>query len=259
LEGERLNQMKIKGYSERGVVNSLFYEISYARNSTALLDQFISLIEFPKYFQDFKVTGASIYIEPSFSDFGQGDVVLLIENLYRKQSLFIEADVKTASKKEWKIQDEFERFVEDIREFNYASSRSTVYYANLFVKLYYKQRMTEAMKRGGMEAVIEGVEFPACFGKKKRKIGSNETVRRTAEELSGYLDDSFFVLLVPDLENNLREFFNDISFNLVPAGLQEWDTGNWGYLTWEKVKEFCRRNRMTDTLDNFDHNRGQID
>lgn len=75
--------------------------------------------------------------------------------------------------------------------------------ASLFYEMKCAEVGTELLDR-----FISLVEFPACFGKKKRKIGSNKTVRRAAEELSGYLDDSFYVLLVPDSGNNLREFFN---------------------------------------------------
>lgn len=250
--------MKITGYSGRGVVASLFYEMKCAEGGTELLGRFMSLVEFPRCHEDFRITGASIHIEPSFSSFGTSDAVVLMNNLYKKQSVFIEAEVKPQSKKEWRIEAEFEDFAGDLREFNYASSRSTVYYANLFTRLYYKQRMVEAMRSGGMEAVIKGVGFPACFGKTKRKIGSNKTERRAAEELSGYLDDSFFVLLVPDSDNNLREFFNDVSFNLGLPELKEWGTDAWGYLTWARVEDFCRQNGLAGTLANFEHNRGQI-
>ena len=81
--------MDIKGYSERGMVNALFYEMTYVENFAKLLDEFISLIKFPKYFQGFKVSAGDIYLEPSFSDFGQADAVILVDNLYKKQALYL--------------------------------------------------------------------------------------------------------------------------------------------------------------------------
>jgi len=73
-----------------------------------------------------------------------------------------------------------------------------------------------------------------------------------------YMDESFFVLLVPDTEKNLGDFFKDIKFNFGSSELIEWDISHWGYLTWEAVEKFCERNQMTGTLSNFEHNRRQI-
>ena len=78
------------------------------------------------------------------------------------------------------------------------------------------------------------------------------------EELLQYVDDSFFVLLVPDTDKNLGDFFRDIEFNFGSSELKEWDISHWGYLTWEVVEKFCERHQMTATLENFGHNRGQI-
>ena len=73
-----------------------------------------------------------------------------------------------------------------------------------------------------------------------------------------YRDESFFVMLVPDTEKNLGNFFRDIKFNFGSSELKEWDTAQWGYLTWEAVEKFCELHQMTNTLENFEHNRGQI-
>lgn len=52
--------MKIRGYLERGTVNSLFFEMKYAEEGNKLMDEFISSIEIPKYHLDFRIIGASI-------------------------------------------------------------------------------------------------------------------------------------------------------------------------------------------------------
>ncbi len=250
--------MDIKGYSERGMVNSLFYEMKYREDGDGLLGEFVSLIKFPKYYQGFKISGGSVYIEQSYSDFGQADAVILVENLYKKQSLFIEAKVKTGSKKVWSIKDEFKSFFEGIKDYNYLIEKGGVYYSNLFRQLYYKLRMVKAVERGGVAEIKRGVDFHQCFGKKKKKIGSNKIVLRAVADLLNYMDESFFVMLVPDTEKNLRDFFRDIEFNLGSSELKEWDTGRWGYLSWEEVEKFCERNQMRSTLSNFEHNKGQI-
>lgn len=250
--------MDIKGYSERGMVNSLFYEMRYREDGKNLLDEFVSLIVFPKYYQGFKISGGSVYIEQSYSDFGQADAVILVDNLYKKQSLFIEAKVKTASKRTWSIKDEFKGFFEGIKDYNYLLEKGAVNYSNLFRQLYYKLRMVRAIERNGLAEIKRGVDFHQCFGKKKKKIGSNKIVLRGVENLLLYMDELFFVMLVPDTEKNLRDFFRDIEFNLGSSELKEWDTGHWGYLSWETVEKFCKRHQMTNTLLNFEYNRGQI-
>jgi hypothetical protein len=106
--------------------------------------------------------------------------------------------------------------------------------------------------------IKRGISFHECFGKKKRKIGSNKIVLRAMENLLQYMDEFFFVMLVPDTEKNMEDFFRDIEFNFGSSELKEWDISHWGYLTWEAVEKFCERNKMTDTLENFEHNRGQI-
>lgn len=250
--------MDIKGYSESGMVYSLFYEMKYREDGNDLLDEFVSLIVFPKYYQGFKISAGSVYIEQSYSDFGQADAVVLVDNLYKKQSLFIEAKVKTRSKKVWSIKDEFKGFFEGIKDYNYLIEKGAVHYSNLFTQLYYKRRMVVAVERGGLAEIKRGVDFHPCFGKKKKKIGSNKIVLRAVENLMQYMDESFFVMLVPDTEKNIGDFFRDIEFNLGSSELKEWDTGQWGYLTWETVETFCERHQMTGTLETFEHNRGQI-
>ena len=250
--------MDIKGYSERGMINSLFYEMKCREDGNELLDEFIALIKFPKYFQGFKITGASVYIEPSFSDFGQADAVILFDNLYKRQFLFIEAKVKTESKKAWSIEDEFKGFFEGIKEYNYLMEKGAVHYSNLFTQLYYKLRMVKAIERNGLAGIKRGVNFHECFRKEIKKIGSNKIVLKAVEDLLNYMDESFFVLLVPDTEKNLGDFFRDIKFNLGSSELVEWDISHWGYLTWEAVEKFCEQHQMTNTLGNFEFNRGQI-
>jgi len=39
--------MEILGYSERGLINSLFYEIKYSQNNLEILNSLLSLVSFP--------------------------------------------------------------------------------------------------------------------------------------------------------------------------------------------------------------------
>ncbi len=53
-------------------------------------------------------------------------------------------------------------------------------------------------------------------------------------------------------------FFRDIAFNFGSSELKESDISQYGYLTWETVEKFCKLIKMTNTLENFEHNRGKI-
>lgn len=130
--------------------------------------------------------------------------------------------------------------------------------SNLFTQLYYKQRLTKMLKTGGIASLKKGVQFRDVFTKTERKIGSNAVVLKAVEKLKGYLDNSFYVALVPDSDKNLRDFFNKVFSIYSIDELAGWEIDFWGYLSWEKVEEYCRQNRMEETLKVFEFNKGQI-
>ena len=247
--------IKLLGYSERGLVNSLFYELSSRDQDGPLLSLLLNPVYFPDGERKFQIDEAVILIEPSLSDFGDADAVLFIENSGRKQTVFIETKVKTSAKDKWKIHDEFEEFKKGIKNERVSSS-------NLFTQLYHKRRLIQGISEIGIQALAkEGLAFPRCSTKKDpRKIGSNPVVSRVVERMSYYLDQSFFIGLVPDDAINIRkiaptdfklaEFENDPNWH--------WSTANWGWLEWKAVEEFCKENGLSDTLFNFEHNKGQI-
>ena len=76
--------MEILGYSERGLINSLCYELRYSQDNLQLLNNFLSLVSFAYRTVNFQISEAKILIEQSFSDFGDADLVLLVNNLKGK-------------------------------------------------------------------------------------------------------------------------------------------------------------------------------
>jgi hypothetical protein len=123
--------MEIFGYSERGIINSLLYEMKFSQNNLQLLNDFLPLVSFPYQIVNFKISGAKILIEQSFSDFGDADAVLLLNNEGNNQVNFIEAKVKTSQGK-WSIYDEFEKFKSGVPK----SEPPKGFSSNLFVQLY---------------------------------------------------------------------------------------------------------------------------
>ncbi len=106
--------MEVIGYSERGVINSLFHEIKYSQNNIELLNEFLSLISFPSCRLNYQISDAKILMEQSFSGFGSPDIILMVNNNEKKQAIFIEAKVKAFQ--HWNISEEFNKFESKRRE-----------------------------------------------------------------------------------------------------------------------------------------------
>ena len=255
--------MEIIGYSERGMINSLFYEMKISENNLRLLNDFLSLVSFPYYRVTFQVSEVKILIEQSFSDFGDPDAVILVNNHGFKQVIFIEAKVKTEEKSRWEISKEFEKFMRGIAK----PEPPKGYSSNLFVQLYFKTRLIKELKSGGVKQLQEGVKFPECLLKKnrktherseKRKIGNNKVVLNAVEELKGYSKDALFIALLPDNISHLKDFYQNTLRDYYPEGFLEWDIRNWGYVSWAQVEEFCKRNNLKETVRNFEFNEGQV-
>jgi len=54
--------MEILGYSERGVINLLFYEMKFSQNNLQLLSDFLSKISFPYREVKFKLADPMVMI-----------------------------------------------------------------------------------------------------------------------------------------------------------------------------------------------------
>lgn len=243
--------MKIIGYSERGIVSSLFYEIAYSKTPSDLLCRLLAMATFP--FTEFTTIGipeAEILIEQSFSDFGDLDTLLLISQETHKYSIFIEAKVKPSQTPAWKIEEEWGKFQEGIQ--------STLSSSNLFTQLYHKVRLVETLRSGGIAKLQKGIPFPRCSSKLIRKIGKNEVVLRAVKKLQGYLDASYYVALVPDSPEAVGRFFQDKLICSMPHDFIGWDVQSYGYLTWADVEKFCIDYRLENSLEVFSHNKGQI-
>lgn len=243
--------MQILSYSERGIIKSLFYEISYSHNSLQLLNRFLGLIYFPYKTINFRISEAKILIEQSFSDFGDPDALLLLTNNGIKLAAFIEAKVKTSQRLSWLISQEFEEFTKGINVNDMNSS-------NLFTQLYYKVRLVKALQKGGTDLLKKGVHFPEWSSRKYRRIGNNKVVLKAVDLLSNYCEDAVFIAIVPDNISSIKDFYQNTLKNYNPIGLQEWDITNWGCISWGEVERFCTVNNLQRVMENFRFNEGQI-
>ena len=250
--------MKIIGYSERGAINSLLYGICYSSNANSLLGKLVSLITF--LFQSdvsIDVQHAQALIEQSFSDFGDADAVFLIDSGKKKVSIFMEAKVKSSQKQDWLINDEFNKFKNDIEKFK-NDNKKRVNSSNLFVQLYHKLRLVNELKQNGLNKLKEGVEFPKCSSKQFRKIGKNPVVLKAINLIKGYLDSTYYVSLVPDRREEVAKFYDNVLKNFAPSEFQQWDCSRYGFLCWKDIEGYCKENCLKKTLDILEFNEEQI-
>ena len=202
-------------------------------------------------------------IEQSFSDFGDADVVLLLDHQGEKQVIFIEAKVKTSQKSHRNISDEFKAFKNGLENSKVPKGFSS----NLFVQLYLKVRLAKALQTGDIKQLKKGLPFPECLLKtskkthKKllpRKIGDNKVVLKAIDLIKDYCKCPWFVALAPPDNSKADDFYKITLKNYKPDGFQEWDVKNWGYIAWEDVKNFCENNGLNETQKIFSYNEGQI-
>ena len=249
--------MKILGYSERGMVNSLLYEIYNHKNSDALFRLLMEEAKFPFVDSPSLDGELNIIIESSLSNFGDPDVVVLIDSGDTKSTVFIEA--KVAAQKNWSLRAHFTDFMEcaNGRKQNRKKKIMKVDSSNLFAQIYHKQKF---ILTPTFDALKSGVSFPEWSSNKCRKIGDNPVVHRIAKQIRCHRDSVFYLMLIPDNsgDESIESFCKEELRNSELPETPEWDTSHCGYLTWKTVDNFCEQNQLDDTLAVFKHNRGQI-
>lgn len=229
--------MKILGYSERGIINSLIFSIG---EDIDYMNQFVELITLRAPFELGEPISYTILLEQSFSQFGDADLVIIIhykhyenlkdENPEDKKVLFIEGKVKTF-KGNWNIVNEFNKFDKGEK---YPGSSS-----NLFFQLYLKKLMIDNWQvinkdpKSGIASKFE----------RQRKIGENGIVRKAFNLIA--CKEAYYIGLIPTSQDNIDKFKKDNN-----SGLH--------FLSWEKVHKFCNDHDLKKVLEIFEHNDEQI-
>ncbi len=262
--------MKVHGYSERGVLNSLLYEILYSNSGDELLSRLISRALFPLTDNEPLSGAATVFVEQSFSQFGDADAVILMSSDGANCAVFVEAKVqrsrphrrrrRTRKPERLLISDQFDKFEAGVQR---ESQTDKDFSSNIFTQLYHKHRLVSALKGNGIEALQQGLEFPSwSFGpdssRKKRKIGQHPVVLRAVKRIQQHAENVFYLALVPDTDMQVADFFANRLCKVQLPTVPEWDPSHFGYLTWAGVKSFCEINRLVATLEVFAHNQGQI-
>ena len=256
--------VNVRGYSERGVLNSLLFEIRYASDGATLLDRLIAEAKFPLTHNKPSAGVATVLVEQSLSDFGTPDVIILKTSSAGNCAIFVEAKVQTAQSSRWQFCDQFSKFESGLElivkssDYDARKKMKEKLAGNIFTQLYQKQRLVSFLKDGNYSILENGVDFPSWSTKPKRKIGENPVVLRAVKVIQRNVDSVFFLALVPDTDVQAANFFSKRLRNVNLPSVPEWDPSHYGYLTWATVKSFCAQNHLAATLDVFAYNDGQI-
>jgi len=243
--------VQLYGYSERGMVNAICDDILHSPDPLQSLRSFLSLCRFPltdSGTRDFSnVSKATILVEQSFSDFGDLDLLLLLDFADHRpgQAIIIEAKVgRKCMRDHWKA---FHKFMNGDQD-----QRST-----LIVQLYRKMRLMHHL--GGHS---QAPEMHSVWG--QWRLGKNTVVLKAAELLKQYLSEPLYITLVPDGPQAVEEFFvNVLQPSVSQLNLPEWSSQNiqrWGYLTWQQLRDNCllEEGKWNGTARNLSWNGNQI-
>ncbi len=249
-----MNDVELLGYSERGILNALLYEIYYADNGDCLLRELLAEARF-LFTEDKPPPGsATIFVEQSLAQFGDADAIIVIESDAGKCVVFGEAKVGS----NYFLSKEFTKFSDGVEE----DCMPTGFSSNIFTQIYHKQKFI----RHTMEELQKGVHFPPwSFTKNSqenevstRKIGNNQVVLDVANTIKENCEKAFYLMLIPECDDNAEKFFFDTLKKAELGTVPHWDNSHVGFLTWKKVKCFCQENKLKNTLAVFEHNGDQI-
>src|SRR5437764_8754504 len=218
-----MSDIQVRGYSERGMINSFCYEIRYSPNGLKLLRDLLGLCTFPSEKPDFThFRSATMIIEQSFSDFGDLDLLILLEGQCT-QAICIEAKVKTFHAKQWRLERAWSTFQ--------SVQSNDEHHSNLFVQLYGKMRLLKKVADIDEELAADALA-------KRWSLGTNKVIRNAAQALSKNCSEGWMIALVPDSKANTHAFFES-GLSSPPPGLPDWQHTHFGYLTWEEFFAHC--------------------
>ena len=200
--------INIVGYSERGVINALFYSIALNKDEKAM-KEFLSLAGITNNYNEYK-----LFSEFSLSEFGSPDFVIIADN---KDVYFIEAKVSCGQKFDLKEQKQ--------RHDNYIRNKEHVFghASNLFFQLRLKDYF---FKHKILKIDNNDLNLPTEILKSRRgdrKEGKNVVVNKFIEELKD--KNAYYIAIIPEctnFEKPLEVKYNEYNMSIC-------------YVTWESL------------------------
>lgn len=240
--------MKILGYSERGIINSLIFSIGEDKD---LMTKFLRRI--PGFEDLEEPEDYEVLLEQSFSGFGDADLIIIITHKSKKKSvLFIEGKVKTIQKTSWKLQTQYDDF--NKRDNNGNKIKYDGYSSNLFFQLYLKSLLFEKKRilKWKKDKVTNFKDVIANCGFRDRKIGGNKIVWKALKKIDA-CDEAYYVGLVPSSRDENEAFVKKYMDFRKKEGFVI------HFIDWKSVQEFCTKEfKLKKVLEIFDYNEGQI-
>ena len=200
-----MNNVNIHGYSERGVMNALFYGIAHEQDEKkqrAAIEAIINaecINETKTNYQKF-----DFYMEFSLSEFGSPDLIIIAtDDKGQKTAFFVEA--KVSNGKCYKINNEYDKFKGYLENVNYDNGHSS----NLFFQLGLKKCYLQLIK----ESEVNKLERLIKVSDNPRKLGDNVVVKKL-DEIIKTCNSFKFLAIIPKQKEQLKEyeFFSDVKF-----------------------------------------------
>ncbi len=243
--------IELLGYSERGVINAICEDIHHSANPRQKLVEFLSWFTFSGDHQKLAVEdikNATILVEQGFSDFGDLDLLALIEcDSGRKHSFLIEAKVSNDTNSWLTVEDRWQEFKQQLA----GAIGST---SNLFVQLHRKVRLVAKLREEG--------RFSTDCLIPRGSTGTNRVVNKACSKLKSYLSNDgnvWFGAVLPDEQPKLDSFAaNSLRSTSVADALPTWCAQQWGFLSWHVVAKNVNQNEWPRTKATLDWNEGQI-
>lgn len=220
---------EIYGYSERGMMNALFYWNNDVKSLQKLLE--ISGVEKFNSYNNFK-----IIMEGSLSDFGDSDAILIADNNNEKKVFFFEAKVSNGNS--YKLQQQFEKF-KSKKSYNGYSS-------NLFYQLSLKYYLFNMLKWGESN-VSEYIKSKGTTSKNPRTVETRNEIVQKIYNLIKSCSKAEYIAITPDptIKGKLIEDLNkDVDIKLFSSQLH--------FVTWEKIITEYDNLKPTHTFNCYD-------
>ena len=179
--------MEIIGYSERGVMNALFYGIAFDKDSQKAeeaMNEILKLGGIEGDYTDFK-----IYVEFSLSEFGSPDLVFTASNSNgEKEVFFVEAKVSAGSYYDLdKQKDHHDDYMKRLKNSKYDKGHSS----NLFFQLKEKYLLLKyGPNNYGSVTILDRV----------RKLGENNVVVKFYNDIKTSVKNAHYVAIIPEQE-----------------------------------------------------------
>lgn len=225
-------KVKVLGYSERGIINSIVF---FLREHASHIPGFIKILGIKDEENFFNNSCDYTFLnEQSFSDFGSNDWTIIAEKNEVKRVIFIEAK----RGKSYKIEEKFKKindYCKDYKEYKGVSS-------NIYAQIYYKFLLTQ---------IDNDNEFKGSkIGKRIKKLGGNNVVKRAFNDYIRPTTKFYYVAILPKEVNDFSENFSELGLEIPTDDLES--------VSWGKIEQFFMDIKATSVIENFIYNEGQI-